>query len=224
MLVTLVVPHVTVGAVTAVPAITDVVVRAAQVSLGFTFNVPQVAVLLLPPQVAATDTLYEAAVGLAQVGAFVQVRPLVSVVLPHFTVGCVTAVPATPVVDMPVQVSWSVEGAALITNVPQVAVLLLPPQVAATDTLYVAAVGLAQVGAFVQVRPLVSVVVLHFTVGCVTAVPVIPEATKPVQVRVEVLLLASSEQETSLYHQSSMLFACQIQVCEQSLPRSGLHV
>jgi len=84
---TVVVPHVTVGGVTAVPAITDVAVRAPQVNLGLTFNVPQLAVLLLPPQVAATDTVYVLAVGLAQVGAPVQVRPLVTVLVPHLTVG-----------------------------------------------------------------------------------------------------------------------------------------
>jgi hypothetical protein len=161
---TLLFSHVTVGGVTAVPAITDVVARLPQVNLGLTFNVPQLAVLLLPPQLAAADTLYVAAAGLVQVGAFVQVM-LVAAALPHLTVGGVMAVPATPVVGIPVQVSWSVEGAALTINVPQLAVLLLPPQLAAADILYVAAAGLAHAGAFVQVMPLVKVLLSHFIVG-----------------------------------------------------------
>jgi len=91
-------------------------------------------------------------------------------------------VPAIPVVGIPVQVSWSLEGAVTV-KVPQLAVLLLPPQLAVAVTEYVFAVGLVQlkvVGA--HVMPVVSVVLPHLTVGCVIAVPAIPDATKPVQV------------------------------------------
>jgi len=50
-------PQVTVGAVTAVPAVTDAGDGLPQVNFGLTFTEPQLVVLLLPPQLAATDTV-----------------------------------------------------------------------------------------------------------------------------------------------------------------------
>jgi len=73
----------------------------------------------------------------------------------------------------------------LTVNVPQLAVLPLQvPELADTDTLYVPAVGLLQVGAFVQLIPLLTVEPLHCTVGGVIAVPAVPVEGKPVQVSV----------------------------------------
>ena len=87
------------------------------------------------------------------------------------------------------------------------------------------AVGLFQVGAPVKAG-LETVVFPHFTVGCVIAVPAIPVAAKPVQVKLYVgVPPLLSEQETSLYQYWSLtLPPCQIQPCEHSLPRSGLQV
>jgi hypothetical protein len=73
------------------------------------------------------------AVGLAQVGAPVKVG-LETVVVPHFTVGWVIAVPAVPVAAKPVQVRVEAVGAALTTIVPQLTVLF-PPQFAVALTL-----------------------------------------------------------------------------------------
>jgi hypothetical protein len=127
-------PQVTAGAVTAVPAVTVAGDGLPQASFGLTVNEPQLAVLLLPPQFAVAETVYVLAVGLFHVGAPAQVMPVVTVVLPHLTVGCVIAVPATPVGAKPVQASWSVDGAAVTVNVPQLTVLF-PPQFAVAETL-----------------------------------------------------------------------------------------
>jgi len=52
--------------------------------------------------------------------------PVVISLVPHLTVGLVIAVPATPVIGIPMQVSSSAEGAAITVNAPlQLAVL--PP-------------------------------------------------------------------------------------------------
>jgi hypothetical protein len=117
--------QVTVGAVIAMPAVPDDG-TVAQASTEATVNVPQLAVCCLPPQFAVADTLYAEAVGLSQSGAFAHAMPLVIVLIPHLTVGCVMAVPAIPVIGIPVQVSSSADGAAITVNVPlQLAVLPL---------------------------------------------------------------------------------------------------
>jgi hypothetical protein len=175
-LLTVVPLQVTVGAVIAAPAV-PVAGTLEQASTEATVNVPQLAVLVLPPQFAVADTLYVAAAGLAQFGAFVQVMLLVTVLVPHLTVGCVTAVPVTPVIGIPVQVSSSTEGAAPTVNVPlQVAVFpLQSPELADTDMLLcVPTTGLLQFGAPVQLRPLLSAVPLQVTVGAVIVAPAIP--------------------------------------------------
>jgi len=59
--------------------------KVQQVNFGVTVNVPQLAVLLLPPQVAATVTVYVPATGVAQFGAPVKVGTTLS--FPHLTVG-----------------------------------------------------------------------------------------------------------------------------------------
>lgn len=146
--------------------------------MGAIVNVPQLAVCCFPPQFAVADTLYVEALGLVQLGAFVQLMPLLTVLIPHLTVGCVTATPVTPVTGIPVQVSSSAEGAAPIVNEPpQVAVLPLhSPELADTDILLcVPATGLFQFGAPVQLRtPLGTVVPLQVTVGGIIVAPAIP--------------------------------------------------
>ena len=124
-LLTVVPLQVTVGAVIAVPAVPDDG-TVAQTSTEATVNVPQLAVCCLPPQFAVADTLYVPAAGLFQLGAPAQLMPLATVLIPHLTVGCVTAVPVAPVIGIPVQVSSSAEGASPTVNVPpQLAVLPL---------------------------------------------------------------------------------------------------
>jgi hypothetical protein len=142
--------------VTLVPAITVAGVGLPQVSLGLTTIVPQLAVVLLPPQLAFAVTLKEPATGLVQAGSPVKVA--VTALLLQRTVGWVIAVPAIPVAAKPVQVSWLVVG-VLTTMLPQETVLL-PPQFAVADTLYVLAVGLFQVGAPAKVA-LATLVPLH---------------------------------------------------------------
>jgi len=112
------------------------------------------------------------AVGLFQVGAPVKAG-LETVVFPHFTVGCVIAVPAIPVAAKPVQVRAveEADGAALTVKVPQLTVLF-PPQFAVAVTLNVPATGLLQLGALAKVAEALSP--LHFTVGCEIAVPATP--------------------------------------------------
>jgi len=112
-------------------------------------------------------------------------------------------VPAIPVVGIPVQVSWSVEGGGLTINVPlQVAVLpVQSPEFAATDMFeYVFATGVVQFGAFVQVRPLLTTVLLHLTVGGVIAEPALPVEGTASQASVYVteLLLGTFEPGTIL--------------------------
>jgi hypothetical protein len=120
---TVVPSQVTVGWTIAEPAV-PVVVKLVQANAEATVNLPQLAVLTLPPQAAVADTSYVAAAGLAQLGAFSQLTPAVTVLVPHLTVGCITAVPNTPVAGIPVQVSSSTEGVASTINVPlQLAVL-----------------------------------------------------------------------------------------------------
>jgi hypothetical protein len=117
--------QITAGAVIAVPTV-PAGGTVAQVSTDAIVNVPQLAVLMLPPQLAVADTLYVEAAGLNQVGAFVQLMSVVTVLTPHLTVGCVIAVPVTPVIGIPMQVSSSTEGAGLTVNIPlQMAVLPL---------------------------------------------------------------------------------------------------
>ena len=178
--------QVTVGEVIAVPAV-PVEGTAAQVGTAdATVNVPlQVAVLPLQfPELAATDTLlYVPAAGLLQVGAPVQVRPLVTAVPLQVTAGEVIAVPAVPVEGTAAQVSTEAT-----VNVPlQVADFPLhSPELADTDTpLYVPAAGLLQVGAPVQVRPLVTAVPLQVTAGDVIAVPNVPVEGTVAQVNTE---------------------------------------
>jgi len=196
--------QVTFGAVIAVPTV-PVEGKVAQESTEVTVNVPQLASLvLLPSQRALANTLYVAAAGLLQFGAFAQIMLVVGALMPHLTVGCVIAVPAIPVAGIPVQVSSSAEGAALTVNVPpQVAVLpLQSPELADTDMpLYVPITGLFQFGAFVQLRPLPTAVPLQVTVGGVIVVPTKPvegtaaqvstEATVNVPLQVAVLPLQS---------------------------------
>jgi len=199
--------QVTVGAVIAVPA-APIVGTLAQVSVyvtgAATVNVPlQVADFPLQfPELVDTDTpLYVPATGLFQLGAPVQLRLLltgvVMLLLPlQVTVGAVIAVPAVPVEGTLAQVSVYVTGAATV-NVPlQVAVLPLQfPEPAYTDTpLYVPATGLFQLGAPVQLRPLLTVVVvlllpLQVTVGAVIAVPAVPEVGTLAQSSVYVTML-----------------------------------
>jgi len=181
--------QVTVGGVIAIPAVPDVA-TLLQESTEAIVNVPQLAVLLLPPQLAVADTLYvenvEAA-GLFQFGAFVQVMLVVTVLVPHLTVGGVIAVPATPVVGIPVQVSWSASGAELTVNVPlQVADLPLQfPELADTDMpLYVPITGLFQFGAFVQLRPFLTDIPLQVTIGGVIVAPTMPVEGTAAQVSV----------------------------------------
>jgi len=122
---------------------------AAELELGITVNVPQLAILLLPPQLAIADTLYTEAAGLLQFGALVQAMPDVTVVTPHLTAGCTIATPETPLAGIPMQESSSAEGAALTVNIPlQSAVLPLhSPEPAATDMpIYVPAAGSSQLG------------------------------------------------------------------------------
>jgi hypothetical protein len=108
------------------------------------------------------------------------------------TVGGIIAVPAVPAVGKPVQDNVGVTGAALTTSGPPVQVtaarLLQSPEAAfAFMLLYVvASVGLAQVGASVQVT-LATVVSPHLTVGRgVIATPTVPVVGTPVQVSVGV--------------------------------------
>jgi len=118
-------------------------VLAQSVGAALTANVPlQLAVFPLQfPELAATDTsLYVPIVGLDQVGAPVQLRPLLTAVdvpllLTQVTAGAVIAVPAVPVVGTLAQLSVYVIGLATV-NVPlQVAVLpLQSPELADTDT------------------------------------------------------------------------------------------
>jgi len=82
-------------------------------------------------------------------------------------------VPAVPVEAKPVQVRLF-EDADVTTIVPQEAVLLLPPQLAVTDTLKVPAVGFVQFGALVHVRPLETVVLSHLTAGVLMLEPAVP--------------------------------------------------
>ena len=158
--------QVTTGAVIAVPAV-PVVGTLAQVSVyvtgAVTVNVPlHVAVLpLQSPELADTDTLlYVPASGVVQFGAPVQPRPPLTAMPLQVTTGAVIAVPA-----MPDEGTVAQESTEDIVNVPQLAVLLLPPQLAVADTLYVEAVGLLQTGAFVQVIPVATVLIPHLTVG-----------------------------------------------------------
>lgn len=117
--------QVTAGAVIAVPVVPDGGTKP-QANTEATVNVPQLAVLMLPPQLAVADTLYVEAEGLNQAGAFAQVILVVISLIPHLTVGCVIAVLVTPVIGIPMQVSSSAEGAGLTVNVPlQLAVLPL---------------------------------------------------------------------------------------------------
>ena len=157
---------------------------------------PQLAVLPLQfPELVDTDTLYVPATGLLHVGTPVQLRPLLTVVdvllLPlQVTVGGVIAVPSVPEVGTLAQVSVYVTGAATV-NVPlQVAVLPLQfPELADTDTsLYVPAAGLLQVGAPVQLRPLLTAVPLQVTVGGVIGVPTVPDEGTLAQASVYVML------------------------------------
>ena len=141
----------------------------------------QVAVFPLhSPALADTRTLLyvPVVVGLLQFGAPVQLRSLLTVVPLQVTAGGVIAVPTVPVVGTLAQASPEPT-----VNVPlQVAVFPLQfPELADTDTLlYVPATGLPQVGAPVQLRPLLTVVdvlllPLQVTVGAVIAVPAMPE-------------------------------------------------
>jgi len=170
----------------------QVSVTAADDDDGVTVNVPQSALIslqLLVP-VAFTDTLYVPSVGLDQVGARVQVRLLLTVVdvldvplLPlHFTVGWVTAVPTVTVAgDMGPQASVYVVAAFTVIvplQVAAAAVLQFPEVVDTFTLLYTPAVGLLQVGAPVQVKPVVTVddellLPLQVTVGAVIAVPAV---------------------------------------------------
>jgi len=126
--------QITVGGFIAVPAVPDVG-TLSQVNTEDTVNVPQFAVLLLSPQLAVADTLYVAAIRLSQFGAFAHAMVLVTVLMPHLTVGGIIAEPVTPVIGIPVQVSSSAEGAAIIVNAPlQLATLPLQfPLFAITD-------------------------------------------------------------------------------------------
>ena len=168
--------QVTAGGVIAVPAVPDGATLLQASTEAVIVNVsPQRAVLVLPPQFAVAVTEYMPASGLFQFGAFVQVIPVVSLLVPHLTVGGVIAVPTAPVVGIPVQVSWSAEGAALTVNVPlHLADLPLQfPELADTNMpLYVPIAGLLQSGAFVQLRPPLTAVPLQATVGGVIVVPV----------------------------------------------------
>jgi len=71
-----------------------------------------------------------------------------------------------------------------------VAVLPLQfPELAYTDTsLYVPAAGLLQLGAPVQLRPLLTAVPLQVTVGAAIAVPAVPEVGTLAQANVYVML------------------------------------
>jgi len=130
-LLTVVPLQVTVGAVIAMPTV-PIEGTVAQVSTEPTINVPlQVADLpLQSPEFVETDILlYVPAVGLSQFGAPVQLRPLLTALPLQVTVGAVIAVPAVPDEGTPSQVSTEDT-----VNVPQLAVLRLPPQVAVAST------------------------------------------------------------------------------------------
>jgi len=191
--------QVTVGAVIAVPAVPDGGTKP-QASTEDIVNLPQLAVLLLPPQLAVASTSYVEAVGSNQVGAFVQVMPLLTMLVPHLTIGCAIAVPATPVIGMPVQVSSSTEGAALTVNVPlQLATLPLQfPKFATTPMLlYVPISGSFQFGAPVQLKPLLTTVPLQVTVGGVIVVLAMPVEGTAAQASVYVTGLELLELRTT---------------------------
>jgi hypothetical protein len=176
--------QVTAGGVIAIAAI-PYCGTSLQASTEATVNSPQLAVLLLPPQFAVADTLYVLAAGLAQTGAFAQVIPVATVLTPHLTVGCVIAVPANPVAGIPVQVSWSAEGAAPTVNVPlHLADLSLhSPELTNTNmSLYVPIAGLLQFGALTQSKPLLTTVPLQVTVGGIIAMLAMPVEGTAVQV------------------------------------------
>jgi len=100
-----------------------------------------------------------------------------------------------PEVGTLAQVSVYVAGSVTINVPPQSAVFPLQfPELTATDTvLYVPSAGLFQVGAPVQLRPLltdadVPLLLLQVTAGAVIALPTAPEIGKLAQVSVYVIL------------------------------------
>jgi len=159
-----------------------------------TTNVPQFAILLLPPQLAVAVTAYVFSTGLVQLNVVGAQIISVTVVVPHLTVGFVRGVPATTGVVIAVHVSSSAGGTGSTINSPvQVAVMpLQTPEVAfAFMLVYVFATGLVQFGVLavfavpdVQVRLAGSTVVpsLQVTAGGVIAVPAMPDEGTAAQV------------------------------------------